>query len=187
MFSGLRSWLLVSLLVVLLFLSNMGRFSDSALSLQFLPNERYFEVLQKHLATAQKEIVMSMYLFVSTDKPYNRPAAIEHALITAAQRGVSVSVLLERAEEEEDAQLNQAHRLLASRLQKKGIAVVFDTLKQRTHTKLIVIDRRYVFLGSHNLTHSALKYNNEASVLIDSPRLAQTVLDYIATIRQSAS
>jgi phosphatidylserine/phosphatidylglycerophosphate/cardiolipin synthase-like enzyme len=42
-----------------------------------------------------------------------------------------------------------------------------------------VIDKRYIFLGSHNLTQGALKYNNELSVLIDSPEMAAEVRAYL--------
>jgi len=47
------------------------------------------------------------------------------------------------------------------------------------HTKLAVIDGRYTFIGSHNLTQSALKHNNELSVLVDSPAVAESTLNYI--------
>jgi len=43
----------------------------------------------------------------------------------------------------------------------------------------MVIDRRYIYIGSHNLTQSALKYNKELSVLIDSPELAGEMTAYL--------
>ena len=48
-----------------------------------------------------------------------------------------------------------------------------------THLKVTVIDGRYVYLGSHNLTEGALRYNNELSVLIDSPEIAAETLTYL--------
>jgi phosphatidylserine/phosphatidylglycerophosphate/cardiolipin synthase-like enzyme len=46
----------------------------------------------------------------------------------------------------------------------------------------VVIDQRYLLRGSHNFTHSALRHNNEASVLIESPQLARQALAYLQRI-----
>jgi phosphatidylserine/phosphatidylglycerophosphate/cardiolipin synthase-like enzyme len=60
-----------------------------------------------------------------------------------------------------------------------GIKVRFDAPKTITHVKAMVIDGRYVYLGSHNLTQSALKFNNELSVMVDSPEFAAEVTSYL--------
>jgi len=54
------------------------------------------------------------------------------------------------------------------------------------HNKLIVIDQRLILLGSHNLTQSALKYNNEMSVLIDRPELAREARAYMLSLIEEA-
>jgi phosphatidylserine/phosphatidylglycerophosphate/cardiolipin synthase-like enzyme len=66
------------------------------------------------------------------------------------------------------------------------VKVYFDSPEKTTHTKLIVIDQRLVLLGSHNLTQSALKYNNEISVLINRPELAREARTYMLTIIKEA-
>ena len=43
------------------------------------------------------------------------------------------------------------------------------------HTKLIVIDRRYLFVGSLNLDPRSIQINAEMGLLIDSPQLASQV------------
>ncbi|NTW77347.1 MAG: hypothetical protein HGB33_06165, partial [Syntrophaceae bacterium] len=48
------------------------------------------------------------------------------------------------------------------------------------------IDQRLVLLGSHNLTQSALKYNNEMSLLIDRPDLAKEARTYMLEIIKEA-
>ena len=47
---------------------------------------------------------------------------------------------------------------------------------------MVVIDGRYLLIGSHNLTQSALKFNHEASVWIDSVPLAEEALQYMKSI-----
>ena len=57
-------------------------------------------------------------------------------------------------------------------LRRNKISVYFDSRKTTTHTKIVVIDKRFCFIGSHNMTHSALAYNHEFSLLIDNLSLA---------------
>ncbi|MEM9334239.1 MAG: phospholipase D family protein [Pseudomonadota bacterium] len=47
--------------------------------------------------------------------------------------------------------------------------------KVTLHTKLIVIDRRYVFVGSLNLDPRSIEINAEMGLLIDSPQLASRI------------
>jgi phosphatidylserine/phosphatidylglycerophosphate/cardiolipin synthase-like enzyme len=58
-----------------------------------------------------------------------------------------------------------------------------DSEKKTTHAKIVVIDRRFSFVGSHNLTHSALVINNEFSLLVDSRPLAEELLKYMRGIK----
>lgn len=45
------------------------------------------------------------------------------------------------------------------------------------HTKLIVIDRRYVFVGSLNLDPRSVVINTEIGIMVDSPALATELLE----------
>jgi len=63
-------------------------------------------------------------------------------------------------------------------LEKHGVRVWYDSPGTTTHAKLLVADRRRVLVGSHNLTHAALRYNHEVSLLIDSPDLAGKLIRY---------
>jgi phosphatidylserine/phosphatidylglycerophosphate/cardiolipin synthase-like enzyme len=98
-------------------------------------------------------------------------------LVRARQRGVEVKVILEKTRQ--DDRLNDENLHTAALLARGGIKVFFDTPDVVTHLKVTVIDSRYVFLGSHNLTEGSLQYNNELSVLIDSPEIAGETLSYL--------
>ncbi len=149
----------------------------------FLENRSFFNRLGKEIDQARTEIVMSMFLFKTSKYPTNWANIILGKLVKAARRGVKVSLILEK-DSDPSSSVNRENSSTAERLQAAGIEVYFDSPGKTTHTKLIVIDRRLTFIGSHNLTHSALKYNNEVSLLIDSPDLSKKVLDYLATIRK---
>lgn len=144
-----------------------------------LKNRDYFPVLIKAIDGAGTEIVMSFFLFKTNGYPKNCPDIVVAHLIDAARRGVTVKVILETGR---DLNLNKNNRETGIILKNGGVDVYFDHPTIKTHTKVVVIDKRYTFLGSHNLTNSALKYNNELSILIDSPKAALETLSYIDSV-----
>jgi phosphatidylserine/phosphatidylglycerophosphate/cardiolipin synthase-like enzyme len=99
-------------------------------------------------------------------------------LIAASKRGVMVEVFMEKNNRPED-DLNAYNHSTATKLRKAGIEVRFDSKNIITHTKLIIIDERLVFIGSHNLTHTALSKSNETSLMVNSKELADVFLKYI--------
>ncbi|MEI7590138.1 MAG: phospholipase D-like domain-containing protein [Deltaproteobacteria bacterium] len=147
---------------------------------ELLTNTEYRQALISEIKKARSEIVMSFYVFKTSNK--NRAAhKVLEQLVLAAQRGVSVRVILERTKNGKD-ELDMSNKETALILKQAGIDVCFDSPSRTTHTKLVVIDGRYVFIGSHNLTPSALERNNEASILIDSTKIAQEAKEYMRYI-----
>jgi phosphatidylserine/phosphatidylglycerophosphate/cardiolipin synthase-like enzyme len=166
-------WLALLLLLILVGCTQEPRVT-------FLPNEAYFDALIPHLTQAKQEIVLSMFLFAPGDHENNRANQVREALIEAVKRGVRVRVFLDVSDDDDFS--TEANRGVAKDLRRHGVTVQFDSPERTTHTKLVIIDQHYVLLGSHNFTHSALRHNNEASVLIESPQLAQQALAYLQRI-----
>jgi len=150
-----------------------------------LTNEDYFPALLKAIDEAQSEIFMSIFSFKAGAHKNSYPDRILGHLDKAVKRGVNVKVILETTGRL-DAELNAQNRQTGKLLEEKGVKVYFDSPRTTTHTKLIVIDERVVILGSHNLTQSALKYNNEISVMLSRPDLAKRARDYMLTIIKEA-
>lgn len=143
-----------------------------------LKNRDYFNALCEKIRDARRQIVLAFFLFRTNGRPNSYPDILLEELSRASRRGVPVTVVLER-DDRSGSTVNRDNRDVAERLKQAGVEIHFDAPKRTTHTKIAVIDRRYCFIGSHNLTASALKYNNELSVLIDSPALADSALNYI--------
>jgi phosphatidylserine/phosphatidylglycerophosphate/cardiolipin synthase-like enzyme len=146
-----------------------------------LTNENFLPALIKSIDEAQNEILMSIFSFKAGEHKNSYPDRIVSHLAKAVKRGVKVMVVLETTRGKEDnltLQNKKSGDLMAS----KGIGVFYDSPRKTTHTKLIVIDQRLIFLGSHNFTQSALKYNNEISVMLNRPDLAESVRNYILKI-----
>lgn len=144
---------------------------------QLLADKKYYETISQLIRTAKKRIDIVMFVFKTTSAKKNRPRLILQELTNARHRGVRVQVILEKSGY--DQNLNKENQHTASLLRKNGINVAFDDSKKTTHAKLVVIDQHLCLLGSHNLTHSALKYNHETSLLIDSRELAKELLTYM--------
>jgi len=150
-----------------------------------LTNEDYFPALIKAIDEAQKEIFMSIFSFKTGVHKNSYPDRILGHLAKAVKRGVDVKVILETTGRLSD-ELNTQNRQTGKFLEEKGVKVYFDSPRTTTHTKLIVIDERLIILGSHNLTQSALKYNNEISIMLSRPDLAKRACNYMLTIIKEA-
>ncbi|MFO7604938.1 MAG: phospholipase D-like domain-containing protein [Desulfurivibrionaceae bacterium] len=145
-----------------------------------LADSEYFPVLLKKIRAARNSIDLTMFVFKTTNSSNNRPRLVVEELRAAASRGVKVRVFLEKSGY--DKGLNETNLHTAEILRGKGIEVFFDSPGITTHGKLVVMDHRFSFVGSHNLTHAALTYNNELSLLIDDPALAKSLTAYMEGI-----
>jgi competence ComEA-like helix-hairpin-helix protein len=149
--------------------------------IRLLTDQEYYPVLQSVIAHATASIDVVMFVFKTTAAAKNRAAALAQDLIQARKRGVAVTVLLERSGY--DHELNRENQRLGARLEKGGISVRFDSSKITTHAKVVVVDRRYSLVGSHNFTSSALSANHEVSLLVDNQSLAAELLSYMDGVR----
>jgi phosphatidylserine/phosphatidylglycerophosphate/cardiolipin synthase-like enzyme len=150
-----------------------------------LTNEDYLPALIKGIDEAQSEIFISIFSFKAGVHKNSYPDRIVGHLAKAVKRGVDVKVILEATGRLND-ELNTQNRQTGKLLEEKGVKVYFDSPRTTTHTKMIVIDEKVLILGSHNLTQSALKYNNEISIMLSSPDLAKRARDYMLTIIMEA-
>lgn len=145
-----------------------------------LPDEKYFSTLVDFIRKAERSIDMTMFLFKTTASSGNKPAMLVKELAAAQKKGAAVRVVLENSDYDES--LNKENRKVAQKLRKNNIQVFFDAADKTTHAKFVVIDNRYSFIGSHNLSHSALAKNHEVSLLIDNRDLAAELINYMGKL-----
>ena len=166
--------------VVLFSLSSLVSAGDAYQTrTRLLPNREYGEAFLQGITEARKSILCSFYLFKTTATGGNQPSRIAEEMVRARRRGVEVTVILERDNGRKGDGLTAENRTTAAFLSRGGVRVFFDSPTVVTHVKAAVIDGRYLYLGSHNLTQGALRRNNELSVLIDSPEMAAEVTAYM--------
>ncbi len=126
---------------------------------------------------AHKEVVVGMFLFKADGPPTNRARALVRRLGQAVHRGVRVRVVLEttNGRGRDVAVINHN---TAKLLRDAGVTTLFDSPRRRSHGKFAVVDGHLCFVGSHNWTQSALRYNHEVSVEIDDPALGRELVAY---------
>ncbi|MBU2262144.1 MAG: phospholipase [Proteobacteria bacterium] len=147
---------------------------------RLLTDQEYLPALLDGIAGARREIALSAFFFRTAGTTDSYPDVVLKQLLAASRRGIGIEAVLERGKEGDNVSRDNA--ATAARLRDGGIRVCMDAPERTTHAKVVVIDRRYLFVGSHNLTQSALKYNHEVSVLIDSPPLAEEAIRYLRSI-----
>ena len=76
------------------------------------------------------------------------------ALYSATRRGVRVRAIVNS-------------RSLCKQIKNSDIDVRVYSGTKTLHTKIIVIDKKFVVCGSHNFTHSGFSSNHEASIITD--------------------
>jgi phosphatidylserine/phosphatidylglycerophosphate/cardiolipin synthase-like enzyme len=158
---------------------------DAGCTAVLLTNQQYFPALLKTVDEAKSEIIMSFFLFKAGVRKSSYPDRLLAQLAEAVKRGVKVVVILENSGGH-DRTLDAENRLTKELLEKNGVEVYLDSPRKTTHTKVVVIDQRFILLGSHNLTQAALKHNNEISVLLTNPDLAKEARQYMQKIIKEA-
>jgi phosphatidylserine/phosphatidylglycerophosphate/cardiolipin synthase-like enzyme len=181
----MRQWKQLSVFVCLIFVFVFSNLSGAEKSVQggitFLPDNKLLPVLLDDIKNAKSDISLAMYMFKTDDKRFNLSSYIQKALIEASERGVKVFIVLD-SESRKKSIIEKFNSETGEEFIAAGITVVYDNPRKRMHSKAIVLDKTIAYIGSHNFTHSALKYNNEASVRIVSKEIATEIDDYIRNI-----
>ena len=123
------------------------------------------------IGEAQSELLLASY----ATNPQQRTVT---ALSDALQRGVDITVLLERSVD------NPAYRSDSEVLRELPVRRLIWPAEQRVtgaslHPKFIVVDKRLALIGSANLTGRALDVNMECGVLIRNGPHPRAIADHV--------
>ncbi len=144
-------------------------------------NRKYFRVALREIRSARKEIIVFVYqIRFYKNYPNSSTNILLRELVKARLRGVKVLVLTDISNWNVKGTYDN---LLACRyLSRRGVEVYVDNPRITTHAKVMIIDGEKVLLGSTNWTYYALEKNNEVSILIRDPVLAQQMREYFKRI-----
>ena len=137
----------------------------------------YEEAVIKLIDNASESIILSMYILKPGDNKRHTVNRLMIDLEEALDRGVKVTIYLNTKVDQRDSNVEDIGRGVPfDVLRNKGARILLVNPRYRLHDKMLIVDSRYVVIGSTNWSISALEDNHEASVLIDSPALAKEQL-----------
>jgi phosphatidylserine/phosphatidylglycerophosphate/cardiolipin synthase-like enzyme len=142
---------------------------DMVVQTCFSPQGKCSAHIQREIEQAKKELLVAVYAFTSDD--------LAGALVRAKKRGVLVQVILDR-EFDAGNQKSKGKFLETQKIPVRRIAGIKSAAPNNEnglmHQKFAVIDRKMVFTGSYNWTHSAENFNDENLLLFrDAGPLAE--------------
>jgi phosphatidylserine/phosphatidylglycerophosphate/cardiolipin synthase-like enzyme len=110
----------------------------ASLNVYFSPNGGAQDVIVKRLSTAKSEILVQAYSFTNS--------SIAKALVQAHERGVSVTVILDKS--------NKSEKYSSiTFLKNHNIPVYIDWKPAIAHSKIMIIDHSTIITGSYNFQH----------------------------------
>jgi len=144
-----------------------------------LTDRDYYYSVRDTLQEANSSIIVVMYSMIyDPEDSFDWANDLIRELVNAKDRGVNVTVIIEYRTYFGYMDRNlEAYTYLSS----NGVSVKLDNDTDTDHLKLVIIDDKIVYVGSHNWSESALYYNHETSIKIISEEIAQTFKQYIET------
>lgn len=143
-----------------------------------LTDQAYYYSIRTDLQRASKSILVVMYSMIYD--PYHDPPNwandLIEELINAKRRGVNVRVIIEYRTYSGFLDNNLWAR---NYLFSNGVSVKLDDEPDNDHLKLVIIDDKIIYTGSHDWNDPSLFSNHEISVKIISEKLSQALREYI--------
>jgi phosphatidylserine/phosphatidylglycerophosphate/cardiolipin synthase-like enzyme len=137
----------------------------------------YFTIVHDLLSSAEESIDVILY---QSRFYFHYPVSKSNTLLTdlveASDRGLRVRAVIEQADW--NIGNSEENRDVWNVLRQADIELYFDPVGITSHSKLVIIDGRYVAVGSTNWSHYSMDINNEANVVVDSRRVAGAFTDY---------
>lgn len=136
--------------------------------------------------TLQSEVLIESAYFVTQDKAFESVKKL-------TERGVRVRVLTNSLASNDVVAAHAGHAKRRKQLIENGMElyelrpdagavkqrVISGESKAALHTKAVVFDREAVFIGSFNLDPRSASINTEAGLYVESPELAEQVIEYM--------
>lgn len=151
-------------------------------SVSILTNEELLPIFVHDISNAKQSVYMAIYMFKTSDFKPGDTEIIKQALVKVAKKGVQVYVVMDDSSSRDIT--GKINHETGDELKQAGIKVVYDSKKKRLHAKTTVIDGKITYIGSHNYTVSAMKYNDEITARIVSDGAAAETTDYIKSIKR---
>jgi phosphatidylserine/phosphatidylglycerophosphate/cardiolipin synthase-like enzyme len=135
---------------------------------EILSGSRWWPRLRAHLLAARSSVKVSMYLF--SPNWHDKRLDLIGDFKDIARRGCQARIILSAAPlriGKRRPNIETAQKLLSA-----GWDVRVIGGRSALHEKIIIVDERATFIGSHNLSYSSATTNLDTSVLLHGPEAA---------------
>jgi mitochondrial cardiolipin hydrolase len=142
--------------LVCVMFNSVDGYAEMVVQACFSPQTKCSVHILREIDQAKKELLVAVYAFTHDE--------LANALVRAKKRGVTVQVVIDRefdaVNERSKGKYFETQKIPLRRL--SGLrSATFDKDSGLMHQKFAVIDRRVLFTGSYNWTHSADSSNDE--------------------------
>ena len=142
---------------------------------------KYPDEIMRAVKEARQSILILMYDWRwYANEPGARIQRFNQEILTAVRRGVRVVVRLNNAVNFE-SKMN-VRNFVAQPLKAGGVDVKSVISKKTMHVKMVIVDEKNVFLGSHNLTKNAFELNHEISIFTDDTEAVTECIAFFKAI-----
>lgn len=128
----------------------------------FSPGQNCTQMLVDTINASQHNIYVQAYSFTSYP--------IAKALVHAADRGVSVTVIVDKSD------VDPSHFSVLPYLKQHNISISIDNQVNIAHNKVMIFDNTAVETGSFNFTNAAQNLNAENMLIIHNSEVAKAYL-----------
>jgi phosphatidylserine/phosphatidylglycerophosphate/cardiolipin synthase-like enzyme len=133
--------------------------NGTQIEVYFSPEDGTIQRLIDLVLGAQKEISFMAYSFTDDD--------LAQAIIERAGEGVRIAGVLDKSQAKGNIGGEYTHFL------ENGVEVWLDGNPAGMHHKVIIIDERIVITGSYNFSNNAKTRNDENTLIIHNPEIAE--------------
>lgn len=133
---------------------------------KLLIGREYPDSIIEAVRQAQNSIAILMYDWRwYSRQPAARIQKLNHEIVLAIRRGVGVRAVLNNSS-------------IVQTLKSQGIDARCLNSKRVMHIKLVIIDQKILFIGSHNLSINAFELNHEMSLKIEEPEIISKCVNF---------
>ena len=140
-------------------------------------DEKSYFSFRDLLASANDEVLILTYQISLREGPKrNLVNDLVRILVSKIQKNATVKILLNWKFKADILGIIQdrARKIL----KREGCEVRVFPVNKTLHSKLIIVDKQRVYLGSHNLTTTAMVENAESGIIINSKEIAEYFREY---------
>lgn len=137
----------------------------------------FFNELNKSLEGARLSVLSIQYQWKwNIHDRHSKIHQLGETITRLCQRGIEVKVILNQ--ESPGRNLTKINRVSGNKLADLGCQTKLLYTGALVHAKVWIIDGRFTFIGSHNISSRALTANEEVSVKIESTEFARIMKEY---------